>query len=83
MERVLALAASVIAMAVPTIPLIWLLRLPDDEFHRLIQGIGLREFRLLEVVGLVTWVVVVILLNRLFERLLDHFYHRPRTPWLK
>ena len=83
MERVLDLAAPVIAMAVPSIPLIWLLRLPDDEFHRLFQGVGLRNFRLLEVIGLVTWLIVVILLNRLFERVLDRLHHRPRTPWLK
>ena len=70
-------------MGIPSVPLIWLLRLPDDEFRQLFRGIELREFRVLEVIAVIVWLIVFALFNRLFERLLDRFLHRPRQPWLK
>jgi len=83
LDRLVNFAASLVAMAVSSVPLIWLLRLPDDEFRQLFQGIELREFRVLEVIAVVVWLIVFVLLNRLFERLLDRLLHRPRKPWLK
>ena len=82
LEGLLNFAASVLAMGIPTIPFIWLLRLPDEEFRQLFEGIGV-QFRTLEVAALAVWFAAFILLHRLFERLLDRLLDRPRSPWLK
>ncbi|WP_271084169.1 hypothetical protein [Brevundimonas sp. NIBR11] len=83
LEGILNFAAFAVALGIPSIPLIWLLRLPDEQFSQLFHGIGLPVFRAMEVAALVVWLGIAILLSRLFERLLDRLLDRPRSPWLK
>jgi hypothetical protein len=82
-EKLLDSAAVLVAMGIPSIPLIWLLRLPDDRFRQLFHGIRLNEFHVLEAIAAAVWLIVFIPLNRVFERILDRLLRRPRTPWLK
>ena len=80
LEKLLDLVASVGAMVIPSIPVIWLLRLPDSEFRQLVQSVGFQDYRFTMAIGVGLWLVVFLLVNRLFERLLDRLFQRPRKP---
>ena len=83
LEKLLDFTAFLAAMVIPSIPVVWLLRLPDKEFREVVQSVGFQDYRVTIAIGVGMWLIAVLLLNRLFERSLDRLLRRPRKPWIR
>jgi len=83
LEKLLDFMASLVAMVIPSIPVVWLLRLSDSEFRQLVQSVGFQDYRVTIAIGAGIWLIAFLLLNRLVERSLDQLLRRPRKPWIR